>query len=564
MAATHPTPLDTHPSLVAERTLRRATVAVAIAPLILVSAILFYAYDIIYRQTVLEHLRTQAARHAQLIDRFLQERTATLRLEANSVPLAQLHDPAYLEARLSALNTAFGNVYTDLGLIDPRGQQIAYAGPSFTRRTSYADESWYQQARRQEALVSDVALGARRRPHFLVSVRILDAEGQPWILRAAIDFAEFNARVRDIRLGETGKAFIINRRGVFQTDAGDASSLPSRVLTSLVLRDLPPTQPIILEGDNDRGVAALACVAALKNGEWLLILHQERFDALRPLYLARIAAISTVTLGIIAIVTVTHLVAERMDRRLRAASALQEELQAQIVAKSKLAAIGELAAGVAHEINNPVAIMMENAGWITDLLEGDSPLLPETVAEIRASAQEITTQGRRCREITHNLLSFARKGDTAAHPIQLAQIIHEVVGLLRSRFSQRNIALTLDLADAPPILASPTEIQQVLLNLLTNAMDAISHDHGQIVVRLMAQPEAAVVEVHDNGQGIPEDYRQRIFEPFFTTKPVGKGTGLGLPICYGIVRKLGGDIEVESTLGVGTTFRIVLPYNPPA
>jgi len=553
-----------NPGQEAEHTLRRVTVAVAITPLLLVSAILFYAYDIIYRGTVLDHLRTQALRHAQIIDRFLEERAATLRLEAHSVPVSRLADTRYLEARLTALNDAFGPMYTDLGLIDPQGRQVAYAGPPQFHRTSYADAPWFALAKDQETFVSDVALGARRSPHFFVTARLWDAEKRPWLLRAAIDFGKFNARVREIRLGRTGKAFIINRRGAFQTDAGDASSLPPNVLTALVLRDLAADQAIVLEGDNTQGIASLACVAPLKGGQWLLILQQERFDALRPLYLARIAAVSTVTLGIIAIITVIHLVAGRMERRLGAAYALQERLQQQIVEKSKLAAIGELAAGVAHEINNPVAIMMENAGWIADLLEGDDLHRPETLKEIRNSVQEITTQGRRCREITHNLLSFARKTNTAAQPVELAPLIQEIASLIRARVYQRGMTLTLDLHDTPPVRASATEIQQVLLNLLNNAMDAIDHDHGAVVVRLFSQEGHAVIEVEDNGQGIAPEHRQRIFEPFFTTKPVGKGTGLGLAICYGIVRNLDGDLEVESEPGRGTTFRIRIPKAPQA
>lgn len=544
----------------AEHTLRRVTVAVAITPLLLVSAILFYAYDVIYRETVLGHLRTQTVRHAQIIDRFLEERAATLRLEAYSAPISCLADSQYLAKRLQALNQAFGPLYTDMGLIDPQGQQVAYAGPPPIRRASYADAPWFESAKNQETFISDVALGARRSPHFFVTVRVWDAQKSPWLLRATIDFGKFNARVREIRLGTTGKAFIINRHGVFQTEAGDASSLPPKVLTTLALPKIPTDQAIVLEDYNSQGIASLACVGALKQGEWFLILQQERFDALRPLYLTRIAAMSTVALGVIAIVTVIYLVASRMERRLSAANVLQERLQQQIVEKSKLAAIGELAAGIAHEINNPVAIMMENAGWITDLLEGDDLQSPETLKEIRNSVQEITTQGRRCREITHNLLSFARKTNTPAQPIVLVPLIQEIAALIRAQVYQKGITLTLELQDTPPVLASATEIQQVLLNFLNNAMDAIDHDHGAITVRLFPQAGHTVIEVNDNGQGVAPEDRQRIFEPFFTTKPVGKGTGLGLAICYGIIRKLGGDIEVESEPGQGATFRIRLPY----
>ena len=318
----------------------------------------------------------------------------------------------------------------------------------------------------------------------------------------------------------------------------------------------------LLEGTDGRGIAILAWVAPLKGGQWLLIFQQERFEILRPLYLARIAAITTVAMGIIAIVTVTHLAAGRMEQRLGQALAMQERLQQQIVEHGKLAAIGQLAAGVAHEINNPVAIMMENAGWIQDLIHDSNLQEAEVREEILASAHEILSQGRRCRDITHSLLNFSRKTETPSTPIALSPLVEEVVNLLRPQAHKRGVSITAVILPTPNVLASPTEIQQVLFNLVTNAMDAISHPHGAVTIRLYSQGNSVVLEVQDNGQGIPLEHQEHIFEPFFTTKPAGKGTGLGLAICASIIRRSGGVIEVQSKPGAGATFRVILPAAP--
>jgi two-component system, NtrC family, sensor kinase len=229
------------------------------------------------------------------------------------------------------------------------------------------------------------------------------------------------------------------------------------------------------------------------------------------------------------------------------------------VEAGKLASLGEMAAGIAHEINNPVGIMVEEAGWMQDLLE-DENLDEENLSEFKRSLHKIGTQGRRCKEITHKLLSFARKTDPTAKTSQLNDLIREVVGLSEQRARYSNVKIGTDLQDdLPTIHVSPSEMQQVLLNMMNNSMDALGNKGGTVHITSRQDGAFVVVDVADNGSGIPQEHLTKIFEPFFTTKPVGKGTGLGLSICYGILKKLGGDIRVDSEVGQGTTFHIYVP-----
>jgi two-component system NtrC family sensor kinase len=238
----------------------------------------------------------------------------------------------------------------------------------------------------------------------------------------------------------------------------------------------------------------------------------------------------------------------------------KEIMNEQIVETGKLASVGELAAGIAHEINNPVAIMVEEAGWIGDLLEEEEFQDSENLSEFKRALNQIRNQGRRCKEITHKLLSFARKTDSRIQDVQIDDLIEELVSLSAQKAKYSNVTINTDIQpDLPPLKVSLTELQQVILNLVNNALDAMEKKGGTLNISSQMEDNIIVIEVEDTGPGIPAANIARIFDPFFTTKPVGKGTGLGLSICYGIVKKMGGEIEVRSILGEGTTFKVNIP-----
>jgi two-component system NtrC family sensor kinase len=255
-----------------------------------------------------------------------------------------------------------------------------------------------------------------------------------------------------------------------------------------------------------------------------------------------------------------------MVRRISLADEEKEMMDKQIIETGKLASIGELAAGIAHEINNPVAIMVEEAGWIKDLLEEEEFRKSKNLGEFERALNQIKTQGRRCKEITHKLLSFARKTDFRVQKTHINELIRELIALSEQRAKYAKITIHTDFQnDLPGTYLAQSEMQQVLLNLINNAIDAMENQGGKVTISTRFETEGGiiVIEVSDNGPGIPEANLSRIFEPFFTTKPVGKGTGLGLSICYGIIQKMGGLIEVKSLIDSGTTFYIRLPVQGP-
>ena len=212
---------------------------------------------------------------------------------------------------------------------------------------------------------------------------------------------------------------------------------------------------------------------------------------------------------------------------------------------------------MAHEINNPLAIINEKSGLMKDLIE-TTPAFPMR-DKFLGLAGSILQSVERCRTITHRLLGFARRMDLAIEVMDLNEVLRETVGLLEKEVLLQNVRMELHLADdLAPIASDRGQLQQVFLNILNNAVAAVE-DGCTISVRSWEEDiETVGVAIRDNGCGMAEETKKHIFEPFFSTKG-SHGTGLGLSITYGIVKKLGGHIQVESEVGMGTTFTVIVP-----
>ncbi|NLV96733.1 MAG: HAMP domain-containing histidine kinase [Desulfovibrionales bacterium] len=250
----------------------------------------------------------------------------------------------------------------------------------------------------------------------------------------------------------------------------------------------------------------------------------------------------------------------QLKKRLQAEKTHVAQLQTQLIEMGKLASMGELAAAVAHEINNPLSIMMENSGWIQDLLDTEDVTKADTREEIEASLKTIITQGHRCREITQKLLSFARKPETSQQILSINAFLEDIIGYARQKLKHSKIKVLDELSPgAGHVLASPAELQQVVLNLVNNAADALDSQEGHIRIRSSSTSHQVQILIQDSGPGMPEAVLSQIFEPFYTTKPKGKGTGLGLSICRDLIERMGGEIKVQSSPEKGTSFFVRLP-----
>jgi two-component system, NtrC family, sensor kinase len=228
--------------------------------------------------------------------------------------------------------------------------------------------------------------------------------------------------------------------------------------------------------------------------------------------------------------------------------------QKKLIQSEKLAAIGTLVAGIAHEVNNPVGIIAARTDCMLMELK-DKGHDPQYADDLMV----INRQTNRIAEITRQLLAFARQAPAELNPVDINSIVEDTLFLVQKQFMKEDIRIEKHLSPkTPKVMADDNRIQQVLLDLLNNARDAM-HGGGTIIVATANSGERVEITIADTGEGIPEEVLDNIFDPFFTTKEVGKGTGLGLAVSYGIIQDFGGTIEVVSRRGEGSTFNITLP-----
>jgi len=244
------------------------------------------------------------------------------------------------------------------------------------------------------------------------------------------------------------------------------------------------------------------------------------------------------------------------------------EKEAQLLQASKMTTLGEMSAGIAHELNQPLNAIKMGSDYLSMMVENHKKIAEKDMVEV---AHQISDQVDRAVEIINRLREFGRKPDFAKKRVDLNRAVRVICGIVNQQLALQNIQLRLALnKNLPPILAHNTRIEQVIFNLVSNARDAINQkreigstaeDHS-ITIRSFAENDWAVLVVTDTGTGIPADIRNKVFEPFFTTKEVGRGMGLGLSITYGLVRDYNGKIEIKSVEGVGTSIRLTFPAIP--
>jgi len=244
----------------------------------------------------------------------------------------------------------------------------------------------------------------------------------------------------------------------------------------------------------------------------------------------------------------------------RAEGRREQTLESRRLRKAaQLVTLGELARGVAHELNNPVNVMATSAGWMLDLLDDEAQACPAS-DELRDSAERIVEHGRRCKELTLKLLKYCGQRDMRIRENEVAATAAKVLGIIAPKAEARGVTVKGDIPDGlPTLLWPPADLEEVLTVLVGNALEAMTDPGGRIELSTRVIDRGLVIAVADNGHGIPKDILPRIFDPFFSTKEPGQGMGLGLAICQTIVTGHGGRVEVESKTGKGSIFRIHIP-----
>jgi two-component system, NtrC family, sensor kinase len=486
---------------------------------------------------------------AEVISIFLKEKISLL----NTLVTLNSQDFFFNQQNVDRLFLAIakkGDI-VDLQVIDSTGIQHAYVGPYREKIAGkqYDDAPWFKETLISGVHVSDVFTGYRDTPHFVVAVT---DPLKNFVLRATINSSIFNSLLHSAQLGPRGDAFIVNHAGELQTPSllnkTELSNIEKRLISfnsssdSLVTpSDIYTTRWI----DDDR---------------WLLIMKANIADSLSYYLLIRNRIIVIVIIISLMSMAVATVISTALSRNLEMADKEHASTSMQFAQVEKMATVGRLAAGIAHEINNPLQMITNQAGWIGELLPDEDPALVKNMEEYKKAVEQIKYHVRRAGTITHRLLGFSRKMTAQKEAVQINELIEETISFVDREAGYNNISIVKNLDEnLPTTMTDGPQLQQVFLNLVNNAIDAIGQG-GVVEIRTAVNKDGKIViEFADNGPGIKPDNLRQIFNPFFTTKDPGKGTGLGLYISYDIIQKLGGLITVENRKSGGAVFTISLP-----
>jgi two-component system NtrC family sensor kinase len=531
------------------------TLLVSFIPLISLGVIIYSQFAQVFKSKIEEQIRYRAMAQGNSIELFLKERTAILMAMADTYTYGYLANQNNLDKILQIMNNRVGG-FIDLGLIDSTGRHVAYAGPYDLKSLNYYSQPWFQEVESKGVYVSDIFMGFRKVPHFIIALQRQE-NNKRWILRATIDSYVFESLVRAAHVGKTGDAFIINKDGFYQTNL---RFLKGEILSK---SEIDATNfgagTTVLEKEDKSGRKVLYAGSWIKKNSWLLVISQDASEEMTKLFRTQRLEIIIITVGCLMIILTTIFTTRLTIQRMETADRKINEMNAQLVHSDKLAALGKMAAGVAHEINNPLAVIAEKTGWMEDLLAEEEFRNSQNFEEYKKSLGKIEEHVERARKVIHGMLGFARRMEPHHEEVDINKVLNETVTFLDSFAKTNNISIEKDLdRGLPGVSGNQAELQQVFLNLLTNAVDAVGKN-GIILMKSRREGPDIAVSICDNGPGIPKEYQSRVFDPFFTTKQSGKGTGLGLSVTDTLVRNMGGAIVLESEEGKGTTFTVKLP-----
>ncbi len=519
-------------------------------PVVIVAGLGYYYYKDLLQREELDQLQWQLDGKVKSIEALIDNLTSVVQFTARSDRYRELVVGSNLEKLFVRLKRQYP-LFADLGVIDHVGIQQNYWGPYDLKGTDYSQEDWFEELSDKGLHISGVYAGNRQVPHFSIAVTNQDPiTGEMWLLRATIDALTLQKFIDTIKTNASDDLFLVDETGTIQT----LSRYYGPILTQFSSTFDAGVQAVI----TDDGEKVFQIKEKVKNSPWSLVLVKKQYIHHEHWLKFRTKLLITIVICISIIFLVVFTLAGALTTLIRKAEETQLTMLSEAEHTNKLASIGRLAAGVGHEINNPLAIIDQKTGLIEDLLlMSDAEF--EHKETIQGCLKVINQSIERCKAITHRLLGFARRTDVRQEVLQVNDVIREVLTFLDNSMTFRKIGIKLQLEEnLSPVTSDQLQLQQIFLNIINNAIDAIDKDGEITIMSHMLAGDVRVV-IQDNGPGIAPDILPHIFEPFYTTKETGKGTGLGLSITYGLVKKLGGEITVHSRVGQGTAFTITIP-----
>ncbi|KPK30113.1 MAG: hypothetical protein AMK69_04375 [Nitrospira bacterium SG8_3] len=525
---------------------------IALLPLIIMLLVNHYEYKRVFRAEMMSPIYCLVSNTQRSITSFFSGREAVLQFISEDIQLEEVSDQKLGKVFVN-LKEIFGE-FVDLRVIDSKGKQRAYAGPGRLRSAEQSDQAWYKEVKKQGIYVSDLSRGSDGSTYFQIALKYGKNPENSFILQASVDAKILEGLIDALALERPSMdAFIINREGILQT----SSNSYGNVLAKLSLPvSLGSTEPQIQEIERASEGPIIIGHAGIQGTPFRFVTAAPREALTKDLFLLSKRFVIIFSVAILCVLGVVLFVVTAFVKHIYESDRRRVAVLHNIQYTNKMASIGRLAGGVAHEINNPLAIINEKVGLLRDLVSMNKDYSRERFLGI---VDSVLSSVKRCSTVTHSLLGFATHVEVRFETIALDQLIRQVLVFMGKESEYRRITLNLEVQDNLPSIESDVgQLEQVFLNIINNAFDAVD-DGGRINIELMAEgPDMVIVRVADDGCGISEENLKHIFDPFFSTKGE-KGSGLGLSITYGIVQKLGGRLDVQSIKGEGSTFTVTLP-----
>ncbi|MDH3566787.1 MAG: cache domain-containing protein, partial [Desulfobacteraceae bacterium] len=416
------------------RILLTCMILVPLIPFILVLGTGYYYFKTSIESSTIASMKRIVEDHRHMIESFLNERENDLKFILHSYTFDTLSQSEKLDTVFDHLQKE-SQAFVDLGIFNKDGLHVAYRGPYSLKGKVYKDTDWFKEVMKHGYYISDIFLGYRQVPHFIIALA-KEKEGEKWVIRTTIDTVKFNNIVKGIRIGKTGEAYILNVNGLLQTEPRSGGKLMEKHPDTVKY----PSSDIGIETFIDQGLkgeAYLYTTTWLQNKKWLLVVRQEKSDAFRALTSAVYLVILITVIGGAIIAVVAFYLTNHIVGRMEKMDVEKEQLNQQLIGASRLAELGEMSAGFAHEINNPLQIIKNEQSLmemiLSDMRETGHIKASASLTEFEDSMDQIKLQISRCAKITQAILKFGRQDEPKPQNIDILTFIPEVTGMVAQK-----------------------------------------------------------------------------------------------------------------------------------
>ncbi|MFQ6084205.1 MAG: cache domain-containing protein [Candidatus Aminicenantia bacterium] len=550
--------------------------ALSLIPLFTVSLISYFSFKNSLHNTISTHLFEIAKNKGIALQKWLFERHADAEVFARSptvvesvVAIKNLKNNLITKEKYSSIAKKYLQLvknrydcYDEIFILDKNGQMLI---TTEKMENIEVNRDYFREALNGRTFNSNIYLSPlTHRPTMVVSTPIRNSKEEIiGVLVERIKLDAINKLMKDIEIGKTGESYLINKQGYFLTESKFESGYTlKKKISTKGTQECKEGRSGVGEYIDYRGKKVLGAYFWIPEMEWSLMVEQDSSEAFQKIQHLRNIIFVIGLITIIVIVASTLLVSGKIVKILKRYDQEFKEQQQQVMKSEKLAAMGQLAASVAHEINNPLGGISNCLKLISTKINKPNPKpkdLKDSIKYLRTSEQELN----RCIGIVRNFLVFSRRPKLKSALTNINTVILELIALIAPQATVQNIKISKELeSDLPQLMADAQQLHQALMNIILNSLEAMPQG-GKLKIRsgYDQRDEAIKIEITDTGYGIPEENLPYLFEPFFSSKPTGKGTGLGLSIVYEIIDEHNGSIEVESEINKGTTFIIKLPIH---